>query len=326
MSTPIRFAVRALALLAAGSFGSGTPFAQTFSPKGATGTLTAEYAFSSAGRKGDNYDSREWKINRTVSLQAELAAGAPSPGPTLTPIDPQVMADNARQAERAVGVARDMQPLSNSVEKILAKCGDNEACIERETMKLGFATKMTPTLESAGREIADMSKSPANRYQRWQAQSLKGSYAIDESLRIVHADPICVNHPKMRCTRSETRKGAGAVPPPPAAQKDPRLAAGFSAIEVDTFKNTVTVLLPLPLHTLPIEQTIATDEPEKLNENGKRITPSDAGIPSFKSIAQPITLALKGSLRSQSGTQTYDVADAAGNAGKLTIRWSFAAR
>lgn len=330
MNTPIRFVVRTLTGLAVAALGSGASFAQTFSPAGTTGTLSVEYLFSSAGRKADINDSREWKVNRTVSLQAELAAGAPSPAPTLGPMDPKIMADNARLGERAVGVARDMQPLTDGVEKIIAKCGDNEACIERETMKLGLATKMTPKLEAAGREVADMSKAPVNRYQRWQAQSLKGSYTVDESLRFVHSDPICVHRPKLRCTRTETRKGAGAVPPPPAAQKDPHRnahsAAGFSGVEVDTVKNTFTVLLPLPLNMLPIEQTIATDEPERLKENGKRSTQLDSGLLAFKPIAQPTTIALKGSARSQSGTQTYDMTDAAGNAGKLSVRWSFAAR
>lgn len=326
MNTPIRFVVRTLTGLAVAAVASGATFAQTFSPAGTTGTLSVEYVFTSAGRKADINDSREWKVNRTVSLQAELAAGAPSPAPTLGPVDPKYMADNARLGERAVGVARDMQPLTDGVEKIIAKCGDNEACIERETMKLGLATKMTPKLEAAGREVADMSKAPANRYQRWQAQSLKGTYTVDESLKLVHSDPICVHHPKLRCTRTETRKGAGAVPPPPAAQKDPRVGAGFSGVEVDTGKNTFTVLLPLPLNTLPIEQTIATDEPERLKENVKRSTQLDSGLLGFKPTSQPITIALKGSARSQSGTHTYDMADAAGNPGKLSVRWSFAAR
>lgn len=237
------------------------------------------------------------------------------------------MADAAKLQQRAGAVARDMQPLTDSVEKIMAKCGDNEACLEREAVKLGLATQMTPKMEANRKEVADISKAPANRFQRWHAQSLKGSYSVDESFKSVLADPICTHHPKLRCSRSETRKGAGALPPPKiAAKENPRAAASFSGIEVDTVKNTFTVLLPVPMTMLPVEETIATDQPEHAKENGKRNKPLDPGLLAFKPIAQPITIALKGSARNQSGTQVFDMTDAAGNLGKLTARWSFVAR
>ena len=327
MKTPSRFVVRTLTCLVVAALGHGASFAQTFSSAGAAGTLTVEYVFVSAGKKADINDSREWKVSRTVSLQAELAAEPPASAPTLGPMDPAIMADNAKLAQRGAAVARNMQPLMDDVQKILAKCGDNEACIERETVKLGMATKMTPQMEANRKEVADISKAPVNRFQRWRAQSLKGSYSIDESFKSVLADPICTHHPQLRCSRTETRKGAGAVPPPQiAAKEDPRAAAGLSGIEVDTAKNTFTVLLPLPMTMLPVEETIATDQPEHKKENGKRSKQLNPGLLGFKPITQPITVALKGSARNQSGTQVFDMTDPAGNAGKLTARWSFVAR
>ena len=200
--TMFRSALLATALLSAGSGRA----AESFAPAGAIGTLTVEYTFSSSGRKADRNDAREWKVNRTITMNAELGAAAPTSGPTLTPMDAAMTADLARRSERTQAVAKDMQPTLDEVQKIIAKCGENEACLTRETMRLGVATDTGARMEKNRKSVEELTRAPVPRYQRWSARQQSGSYSIDESVKLLYADPIC--QPRNQCRRSEKRERA----------------------------------------------------------------------------------------------------------------------
>ena len=301
---------------------SAVQSAESFAPVGASGTLTVDYVFSSSGRKADRNDSREWKVNRTIAMTAELSAGTPTPSPTLTPMDAAMTADLARQSERTQAVVKDMQPTMDEVQKIIAKCGEDEACLTRETMRLGMAGTTAARMEKNRKNVEELTRAPVPRYQRWSARLQSGSYTVDEAVKMAYADPIC--QPSNTCSRSETRKGAGALKLPPGANKS--AMTGFSGVEVDTLKNMFTVQLPLPLAMLAAEEIIATDSPDRRSEAGKHSVQVNPGLLNFKPVAQPITLQLNGSARHQSGTQTLDMTDPAGNVGKLAVKWTFVAR
>jgi hypothetical protein len=316
-ATMLRFALLASTLLCAGSGQA----AESFAPSGASGTLTVDYAFNSSGSKADRNNSREWKIHRTVAIKAELTAGGPTPMPTLAPMDASMTADMVRRSERTQAVVKDMQPTLDEIHKIIAKCGEDDACLTRETMRFGMAADTGARLEKDRKSVDELTRAPVPRYQRWSAQQQSGSYTVDELVKMVYADPIC--QPSNQCRRSETRKGAGELTLPPGTDK--RAAAGFSGIEVDSIEGTFTVLLPIPLAMLSIEEIIATDSPDRKSEAGKRNVQVDSGLANVKPVTQPLTIALKGSARTQSGSQMLDVTDAAGNVGKLTVKWKFAA-
>jgi len=312
-----------------------TQAAETFAPVGAKATLSVEYIYESDGSKQDQLDLHEWKVSRNASSVADLVAQAPQPLPSMHKLDARQTADlNAKQAKGQSAAAK-MAPMMDSVEKIMAKCGDDEACITRETQKLGFGMAGTPPMGqamSAKTDIEAASKQGAPRYQVWQATTLKGRYTIDESTHIVHADPICVSLPKQRCTRDEVRKGAGDLPLPPQATKDPKALAGNSSFEIDLVKNTITLALPGPLFPMPYTETITTDEPA-----GTHSLPTPKG-PQPRTLVFRVgndgvattgkfwTLPLKGGWRSQSGERVVMLAGNAGEGGKLTVRWRLAAQ
>jgi hypothetical protein len=312
-----------------------TRAADSFAPVGAKATLSVEYMYESAGKKQDKYDLHEWKVSRTASAVAVLVASAPAPLPSMQKPDAQQTADLANKQAKAQSAAAKMAPMMDSIEKIMAKCGDDEACITRETQKMGFGMSGTPQMDqamSAKGDIEAASKQGAPRYQTWQATTLKGRYAIDEKAHIVHADPICMGLPKARCTRDEVRQGGGDLPLPPQAVKDPKALAGNSSFEVDLVKNTLTLALPGPLWPLPYTETITTDEPE-----GTHSVPTPKG-PQPRTLAfrvgeegaattgKPWTVPLKGGWRSQSGEQVIQLKGNAGEGGKLTVRWRLAAQ
>jgi len=335
--------LRAVAVLAGATvlclagLGAAAWAADTFAPPAARATLTVDYAYESAGQKRSQglYDPYEWRVKRSVSLVADLAAQAPTAMPTLQALDAAQTAQLKSLNDKSQGAANKMAPMMADVEKIMAKCGEDEACLTRETQKMGAAMQGTPQMAaamSAKQDARELATAGAPRYQAWRATAQKGSYRIDETVHISVTDPICAGRPRHRCTRDEVRAGAGEVPLPPEAKRDARAAAGLAAVEVDNSKNTLTLALPVPLFPLPYTETITSDEPA-----GTHDTPTPKGqqqkLLRFRVDAaggvthdKPITVALRGGWRSQSGERVTNLSGEFGDAGRLVVRWRFSAQ
>jgi hypothetical protein len=317
--TPQRIACLAAALLPA----VGT--AADFAAKGAKGVLSVEYVYTSHGRKADKYDSHEWRVKRSVSMSSELAAEAPAALPRLQAPDAQQMARIDQQRAQAEKMSRQMAPAMAGVEALLAKCGEDEACIEREAVKMGNAMagqKQTRELLKTGAETNAVMQPGALRYQAWQSTSLSGSYQIEEQQTFVTADPLCMERPGSRCHREVRRSGAGAVPPPPADTRK-QAAAGFAAAEFDTAGKTLYVRLPVPLNVLPCTEVITTDMPGA----------SESGTPracrqlfQVADKASPFSVALQPGSRQQSGERTLAIEGGGPESGQLVVRWRFVPR
>lgn len=300
-------------------------------PAGTKATLSVDYVYESAGQKSSEgmYDPYQWRVKRSANLVAELVAQPATAMPTVQAIDAGQMAGLESLSSQAQSVATQTAPTMADVEKIMAACGEDEACITREAMKMSAALQGTPQMDAAMNTAQELGKPAAPRYQAWRPTAQKGSYLIDENVHISVTDPICTGLPGHRCTRDEVRTGAGEIPLPPDAQKNPGAAAGVSAAEVDTDNNTLTVALPVPLFLLPYTETITTDEPE-----GTHDTPTPTGpqqkLLRFRVNAagdvthdQPFTVALDGGWRNQAGQQVVALQGEFGDAGNLTINWRF---
>jgi len=297
--------------------------ADAFAPVGANAVLSVEYLYESVGRKQNNNDLREWHFKRRLSLVADLASQSPTPVPTMQAFDAKQTAKLNKQSGQMQKLATEMAPMRADIGKIMAKCGNDEKCVEREVMKMGAAMAGTPQADAmlkSGQETAAAAQPGAARYQLWYATAQKGTYAIDETAHSVIADPIC--QPSLHCTRNVVRQGSGDVPPLTATKKDVGL---FYAAEVDAEKNTLTITLPVPVLPLSYTETITTDEP-----NGARDTPTPKGPRPkqmiFRTSAdgnKPFTVALKNGWHTQSGEKVVRMK---GDGGKLTVRWHFHAQ
>lgn len=287
-------------------------------PANSPARISVEYSFESKGRKADQMGSAEWNVQRSASVVATLKSRAASPYPALGPKNPAIEADTQRKQALAAKTQQQMQPMMQAAEQIMARCGDDDACIERESMKLGASINAKGGLsaeeKAAGRNIAEISKQPEGSVQLFEGVSQQGSFRIKESVSIVDADPICHNKPNKRCKRDEQRVAEAAMPQAPAGKGTASMA------EVSHNGGTLTMILPVPLNALMVEQTIQTDHPEQLKENGRSQVVSPW---SFKGDA--ITVKLKGDWRKQSGEQVSEVTDRDGLKGKLTVRWRFEA-
>jgi hypothetical protein len=322
------------AVLCLAGLGAAAWAADAFAPAGAKATLSVDYIYESAGSKRSEglYDPYEWRVKRSASLVAHLSAEPPTAMPTLQPLDAAQSGQLKSLGDKTQVAATKMAPLMADAEKIMAKCGDDEACITREAQKMGAALHGTPQMASAmaAKKDAQQLGAGAPRHQAWRATAQKGTYAIDERVQVSVTDPICTNRPRHRCNRTEVRSGAGEIPLPVAAKSDARGAAGLGAVEVDSGANTLTLRLPVPLFPLPYTETITSDEPA-----GTHDTPTPKG-PQQKLLRlrvnaagavthdKPTTVALKGGWRSQSGEQSMSLKGEFGDSGTLVVRWRFA--
>ena len=163
--------------------------ADAFAPAGAKATLSVDYVYESAGKKSSEgmYDPYEWRVKRSATLVAELAAQPATAMPTVQAIDAAQMAELQGKSDKAQSVATQMAPMMAGVEEIMAKCGEDEACITREVQKMGAAMQGTPQMAAAmnaRKDVQELSKPDASRYQAWRPTAQKGSYLIDETVHI----------------------------------------------------------------------------------------------------------------------------------------------
>ncbi len=318
----------ALALLATAA---GAAHAADFAPVGTKATLSVEYRFVAKGQDPPSKDKvylvREWNVTHSADVVAVLVATKPQPLPGVHPIEAQQQAKLRHQQAQAQKHAAQSAPMMAGVQAIIAKCGEDEKCIERETMKMGAGMAGTRQLDDtlkSGRETAAVLKPGADRYQRWQGQSQQGRFEVEESWHVLHRDPICMSLPKATCTHDLARKGSGEFAP----------SASPVQVEFDHQGGTAIVQLPVPMGALAYTETHTTNEPD-----GTHDTPTPKGsVKSLmplrltvdnKSVIAPLKVALVGGGRSLSGEQVVSMGaggwhNASGDGGKLVMRWRFA--
>lgn len=319
--------------LAASALLAPAGHAADFAAPGAKATLTVELVYESAGSRKNvgMMDTIDWRAARSATIVANVSAQAVTSLPTLAAPDAkQVVAQNAynkNALDKSKSAASKMAPMMDSIEKIMAKCGDDEACISRATANLGFGmsdSQMAANM-SAGKDIAGVGKPPGEpAYQSWRMTSAKGKFSFNETAHITTTDPICVSRPKHRCTRDETRKGDADLP---MLDKN-GTPITEAAYELDMNKKTVTVRVPIPLLPLPIIENIITDEPEGTHDvptpkGPHKITKMFIGGDGGMKGTLDFTLPLQGDWRNQSGEQVVTIKGALAEGGKLKIRWTF---
>lgn len=311
--------------------------AEVFAPAGTRAVLSVEYAYTSAGRKSSQgmYDPYEWRVKRNLSMEAQLAAQPPTPMPTVQAPDAASTAKLQDQATRMQAATAQMAPMVADVEKIMARCGENEECISRAVQGMGDGMARDPQrmgAMNAARKDAQALGPGAMRYQAWRPTAQKGTYVIEESVQVSVTDPICAHKPRRRCTREETRKGSGEVPVPAPTRPrpNPGAAAGMSAVELDVEKGVLAITLPAPLAMLAFTETITSDEPDgthdtpiprgtRRREAFFRVSASGSGFMHEKPIAVP----LKGGMKDQQGEYSVPLKGSFGDAGTLVVRWRF---
>lgn len=296
--------------------------------------LTVDYEYVSAGERKDKYDLNQWTIRRFVTVTATLEAQKPQSLPALHKMEAGQVEDMQQKQAAAARSATAMQPMMMDVMALMEKCGEDEACLEREVMAYGTgnADAINKTREQVTPDFATVARQGADRYQMWAATGRQSaSYEISETYKYLDSDPICVHLPGKKCTTNITRVGKGIVPLPPDMKANDKRVAGPSILEVDSVAGDMIVILPSPFMVSAYEETVKSDDPETKNET----TSGNIMFPSVAIANKQFTFPVKGALVGQSGVEKIKIKGAsgekrtldptAGEDGELVIRWKFTA-
>lgn len=286
--------------------------AEVLVPKGTKANVTVEYTFESSGKtppqKGSK-DAREWRTKRSARVTAELVAEKPQEYAQLKDMTAAQKEDLKTKQEKAKSAQEKMAPLQADIEKIMAKCGEDEACMQREIQKYGMANSDSATMNSArsaDEDIRAVGKTGPANYQIWRAVGQSGTYSIDEWEAVTDADPACMEKPGGVCHSDVTKKGSGNVPLPAGV----KASASGATFEVDAAGKTMTVVLPTPIGPLPYTQVAKTDRP------GQKSGTTNGLLHFPGSLPKPITVTLTGGTLAQSGTESLAV-----EGGTVTAKW-----
>jgi hypothetical protein len=293
--------------------------AESLASAGATARLTVEYQYEAIGRREQKDELDDWQVRRSATVTAELVARKPQPMPTLQGLDGAQAARIDRQAAQVNKASSRMAPMMAGAEAILAKCGENEQCIERESRKMGEAMAGTPQLDATlrtGRETGAALQPDSASYQLWQPTGQSGRRQLAEQHHREFAELACAGLPGKRCTRDTKREGGGEWP---------RTAGGGALVEVDLHSSRLALVLPVPLDALGCDETVTTNEPGRKADQGTRPCKVALRVTSDGKITPgtPKVVALKGGWRSQSGEEIVKLNGALGEGGTLRIKWRF---
>jgi hypothetical protein len=303
MRTAITFG---LALLA-----SQATHAQSFAAKGAQGTLTVTYQYSATGRNTDKYDPADWRVSRTMTLVVPMKAEPEQALSQMRTIEAGQMAGIEKKQAKVADIHKKMEPTMNDMMKIVERCGEDEACMEKAIVDYG--TSADPTVaQSLKGDVDEVMKMDGPRYQLWSGLSQSGTYGIDEAYRAKTSDPLCSGKPNNQCSREETRKGGGKLPEFPEAK-----GISNARLEFDRAKKEILITLPVPFPALDYAQQVSTDFPDEKGGSSQGV------LRTFPGQLPQITAAAAVDARNLSGTQTIKTAGAKGEAGTLTVKWQF---
>lgn len=296
-------------------------FAQPLAAAKAKGLLSVEYSYESTGTDKKDGGTTTWRAKRTATLSAEVFALPPNDIPVLHD-QTAALAQAQGKFDQAAGIADSLSPSLAGVQAIMERCGDDEACIERESMKLGEqmqANGQMKTLNDARGQVGQLAKA-GSRYQYWGGNFGTGSFAIDEVIEITAPDGEGGGY----TTNKTVRQGGGALPTTVAGVKIPTGGPGnLTGIEYDSGGATLALKLPVPGLTPGTEtQTLDTRRTPKPQAAKEVMLAFPAKAPGDD---KPLIVKIKGGWKSQSGQEVIQLKGSQQEGGKLTIRWRFKA-
>jgi hypothetical protein len=286
--------------------------AASFSPANGPATLTVSYRITGGGEDLPKSHERHvtWSVSDAYEVKATLLAGKPAAMGGLHKPDAGEQAREAGRAKAANAAAGDMQDMMAQAQKIMEACGEDEACITRETVKMSQSIDPNSAkLKSAKENVAKASAMPGDRYQLFTSKAQTGTFAIDEKSRVALFDAACSLATESRCLVETTVAGSGAQVD---ASGNTTFQTGAMA-EYDAERGSLVVILAAP--------GFATARETK---TGAKSGTSDARRAPLKGVRLDPVAVECGACKAASGKMSKNVEDElTGRPAKLDIEWTF---
>jgi hypothetical protein len=293
--------------------------AQGATPTPENGTATLTITFEIAGTGVDQPESHErnvtWTVADRYTVTATMTATKPGAFAAMHGPDAEEQAREAERMAAADAAAADMQSMMAQAQKIMELCGDDEACIQAETMKMAQGIDMaSPEMQSAQANIAAASVLPETRYQLFMPATQSGTYAIEESAHQAYYDAACSPATEATCGFDTTVRGDGATTDASGATETPTGAMA----ELDLQTGSLIIGLPIPGFAT-VTKTVVSANPDI--ETGA--TEEIRALRQADIADGPVTVSC-GDCMTASGTFERAVSDALlGYPAKLLVTWSF---
>jgi len=286
------------------------------SPEKSAATVKATWELVGGGSFTPNDKSykRDWTTKDTYAVTATMKAQKPGGWPAMHAKDAALEKGDATRMAAATQATTDASSMMARAEKIMEMCQDDEACIQRESMKLaqGMTASDKQNMANAKKNIDVATQMPATRYQLFGDTQQTGSYTIAENVKIADRDPICIGMPQNTCHISITTVGNGAI----AIEGKTTVGSGAMA-ELDMQANSLRLTLPLP-YPVKARETVVSDK--KGDKSGT--TDVQRFLTNLKldlNVAQSCSAPCK----TVKGEKIYDVEDQYGMKAKLKVTWTF---
>lgn len=298
--------------------------AQDLARPNARGTLTVEYIYESEGTKREEGSIGEvtWRAKRNARITAEVFAQPANDIPVLHDQEAALAAAQGR-VDQGFGIASRLSTMMGAAEAIGERCGDDEACFEREGMKLAQesqANGQTQTLMDSRGEIEGLMQ-PGSRYQYWGGNFGTGAYTIDETVEITVLDPGMA----APYTQTIVRQGGGNLPAAVPGVRIPTTGRGIlTGAEYDSARDTLALKLPVPGLTPGTETISGQDSDGRPAGEGPQDKMLEFPV-TEPGNEEPLIVNIRGDWRDQSGEKTIRFTGRWQENGALTIRWRFTA-
>ncbi|MFT3722820.1 MAG: hypothetical protein QM773_04465 [Hyphomonadaceae bacterium] len=280
-------------------------------------SLTVVYEFTGTGVEKPKSNERHvtWTVTDRYDLKASLTAQKPSGFPSMHKMDAAAEAREADRAKAAQQAQKDMTPMMDQAAKIVAQCGEDEACITRETMKMAQGINVnSPQMQSAKTNIGKASVVPADRYQIFQPGTASGTFAIDEKAYEAYFDAACSLKTEATCAINTTVKGAGKLADANGKTTMPSSVMG----ELDLQEGSLILTFPF-LGIAKATKTTDSKSPDR--KSGTEEVIRAVSVPN----TEKLQLTAKcGACKTAEGTYTTELNDQLlGRKGTLKVTWKF---
>ncbi len=286
-------------------------------PANGIATVTVTYELKGAGveRPASNERNVTWTLENRYTVTATLTAQKPAGFAAMHKPDAAEQAREAGRMAAATQAAGDMQSMMAQVEQIMKICGDDEACITRESVKMSQGIDMNaPEMQSAQANIAKVSAMPDARYQIFQAAMQQGSFAIKENAHEAYFDAACSFATEERCAYDTAVSGTGDLTDPSGA----KLSGTIASAEIDYQTGSLLLTLPFP-GLAKVTKTVTSRNPQIKTGSTEAVR-----MLRFDDVAKEPVQASCGDCRTASGSFERDVPDQLlGRPAKLVVSWTF---
>jgi hypothetical protein len=287
------------------------------SPLNGTATLTLTFELKGTGveRPASHEKNVTWTMENRYTVTATMTAQKPGGFGAMHKPD---AAEQAREAERAAAVgaaAGSMQSMMEQAEQIMKLCGDDEACITRESMKMSQGVDMSsPEMQAAKANVAAASVMPEARYQIFAPVTQSATFAVKEVAHEAYYDAACSPATEASCSIDTTVSGQGDT----TDGGDATVFATAASAEIDYQRGSLLLNLTVP-GMAKVQKTVASKVPEVASGTTDVIR-----MIRFGDVAEDPLQVSCGACTTASGSFERDVTDELlGRPAKLVVTWSF---